>query len=143
MNILVLAISLYQRSRLVNRAVRLAVAAHHMIRKPVTRPCPHAAEGCSSHFAAQARTARFGGLAALPSILAAMSLCGPGTYKVQCPGQVDESTHCRPASSAGIDSMEWCIRASTGDCWTSKPSPVSCPSDCLGVMGSPSGGGWC
>ena len=74
-NILLLAIRAYQRFWLVNTAVRLAVRLHHLILRPETRPCPYAAEGCSEHFAAQAK---LHGLAVLPAILSAMAACGPG-----------------------------------------------------------------
>lgn len=86
---LVALIRVYQKVALINLAVRTAVRVHHKIRKPKTRPCPYARQpgGCSNHFAQQARTV--GSVAALSAAMSAMSVCGPG-----------------------VDSMEWCIRAS-------------------------------
>ncbi len=92
MNILLLAIRLYRASSLVRAGTRAAVAVHHKIRRPQTRPCPYAGgTGCSAHFALEARKH---GLRALPAVLAAMAVCGPGT-----------------------DSAEWCIGARVGGCF--------------------------
>jgi hypothetical protein len=72
-----LLIRLYQSSRTVKRLTRLAVAIHHKLARPATRPCPYKTAGsCSEHFAAMARTQ--GGLAAGLAALSAMAVCGPG-----------------------------------------------------------------
>ena len=131
MNLAILAIRAYQRIRFVNRSVRLAVAVHHRLRKPRTRPCPYAPQ-CSASFAERARGARLGGLAVLPSVLAAMSVCGPGL-------SVDESTHCRPSSSLGTESFcDKIIRASL------MPDPNHYRSSCGSVGGwFNDGKSWC
>lgn len=80
------AIKVYRKNRAVNLAVRAAVRLHHKIRpSDERRPCPLGGQ-CSAVGLAQAQAM---GMAALPVILARMSLCGPGA---------DESPHCRPAS---------------------------------------------
>jgi hypothetical protein len=73
MNILASSIRAYQRSRIVNRAVRAAVHTHHRLRPDTSRgPCPLAGQ-CSKEGLAAAQAL---GMAALPAILARMAACG-------------------------------------------------------------------
>jgi len=77
MNVLASAIRLYQRSRVVNTAVRLSVRAHHAVTPNRARAvCPHLGH-CSNAGLAAALGAPAGtmGLAALPGILSRMSAC--------------------------------------------------------------------
>lgn len=74
MNLLEGAIRLYQRSSVVNTAVRKGVHAHHRLRPDDVQrgPCPLAGR-CSAEGLASARLL---GASALPAILGRMSLCG-------------------------------------------------------------------
>lgn len=125
---LVLAIRLYRKFTLVKRVIQAGIAIHHKIRKPQTRPCPHAtaSSGCSGYFESEAR--KGGQLTVLRSILTAMAVCGPAVIGA------DESLHCRPKASTGLDSMEWCISAQAGGCFNDGKS------NCIAVM--PQRGGW-
>lgn len=64
-------ITRYQRSPLINRGVRLAVRIHHRLRPAKRGPCPLTGR-CSATGLARARVL---GWAALPVILARMSVC--------------------------------------------------------------------
>lgn len=75
MNVLAAAIRLYQRSAVVNTAVRLSVRAHHKLTPGGPRAvCPYRGT-CSKTGLAAAGTL---GMKALPAILSRMSTCDVG-----------------------------------------------------------------
>jgi len=75
MNILPAAIRLYQKSPLVNRAVRLSVRAHHRLTPRGPRAaCPYPGN-CSAAGLAAANTM---GMAALTGIVSRMAACNAG-----------------------------------------------------------------
>lgn len=76
------AIRLYQRSPVVNTAVRVSVRAHHKLTPGGRRAvCPYRGQ-CSSTGLAAAGTL---GMAALPAILARMSTCAVGEGYTSAP----------------------------------------------------------
>lgn len=73
--LLITAIRLYQKYRIVNLTVRLAVRLHHRLRPAERGTCPLGGM-CSATGLSEARTM---GLRALPLIVGRMSTCaGPG-----------------------------------------------------------------
>lgn len=81
MNVLSAAIRLYQKSPVVNKAVRLSVHAHHKLTPGGARAaCPYPGACSKTGLAA----AQLMGMAALPGILSRMSACAPQGYDPDC-----------------------------------------------------------
>ena len=129
MKLLPAAIRLYQKSGLVNTAVRLGVRAHHKVTPNGYRaPCPYPGQ-CSAVGLEAANTM---GMAALPGIWSRMRACAPSTEEMECKS-VGHDPDCNMISG-GLDGC------GSGFCGA-MPHPMDPTDGCTGVRhsGSPKG----